>query len=391
MPSRTAAFRLERLPAAPFYIGFVLAGMATVLLGPILPVLTARWSLTDFQAGSLFATQFAGSTLGAILAPYFRHGGIILGYALIAAGLAALALGNFSVVLLAFAMAGVGLGSANTGTNLLFGMESPDRRGALLARVNLFWAVGAVSCPPFVAATVGPGTLRLLLLALALCALAVFGALLLLFRRRPGEPEQQSDPQPAGKMSPLIFLLFSLFLFLYVGGETSISGWIATYAHRFDRLSSERSSLYVSVFWVAIVLGRALTPVLVRRASEFVALMGGSLAAMLGISMLHFPHAPSVTLAATALAGLGCAPLFPLGVARMLLRVGGSRHVGWIFAICGSGGAVLPWMTGFYSAHLGSLREAFAVPLAAIAGVLLVAVAERLLPVARPRVDVILP
>src|SRR5579862_9295860 len=145
MPSRLAAIRLGSLPAAPFYAGFVIAGMATVLLGPILPVLSARWSLSDFEAGSLFATQFAASTLGAILASHFRRGCLIFGYAAVAAGLAALALGERGIVLLAFGLLGVGLGSATTATNLTFGTEQPSQRGALLTRVNLFWGIGAVS------------------------------------------------------------------------------------------------------------------------------------------------------------------------------------------------------------------------------------------------------
>src|SRR5271154_4930889 len=159
--SRRAAVRLESLPAAPFYAGFVVAGMATVLLGPILPFLSARWSLSDLQGGSLFAGQFAGSTLGAVLGSHFRRSCLIFGYASVAVGLAALALAIHAVALPAFALVCVGLGSATTATNLLFGLERPDDRGALLSRVNLFWGLGAVSCPPFIASAVGPGTLRL--------------------------------------------------------------------------------------------------------------------------------------------------------------------------------------------------------------------------------------
>jgi FHS family glucose/mannose:H+ symporter-like MFS transporter len=367
--------------------------MATVLLGPILPVLSARWSLSDFQAGSLFATQFTASTLGAIVASHFRRGCLIFGYASVAAGLATLALcGSYSVALLALALLGVGLGSATTATNLTFGTERPEQRGAMLTRVNLFWGIGAVSCPPFISAAVGPATLRTLLLGLSLCALGVFGALTsLLWRRRNTEQRDRSNAHRAGKLSPSIFVLFSLLLFLYVGGETSVSGWIATYVHRFDQLSTEASGLYVSALWVSIVAGRAITPMLARRISEFVVLIAGLVSALLGILVLLLFQGSIASLVAVALAGVGCAPVFPLSVARLLGRIGYSRHVGWIFAICGSGGAALPWLTGLYSAHLGSLREAFVVPLAAMAGVLLLALMEKALPVARTEPGVVLP
>jgi MFS transporter, FHS family, glucose/mannose:H+ symporter len=372
--------RPQSLLAAPFYAGFVVAGMATVLLGPVLPILSARWSLTDLQAGSLFAIQFTASTIGAVLASYFSRGCLIFGYASVAAGLAALAMADYHVALLAFALIGIGLGSATTATNLLFGTERPDVRGAMLSRVNLFWGIGAVCCPPFVAAVVEPGTLRLLLFALSLAALGVFVAVVALLVRVKRSAVRDAPPQGSGKLSVSIFIFFSVLLFLYVGAETSISGWIATYAIRFDELGPSGSGLLVSAFWISIVFGRAVIPLLLRCASPFAVLASGTIAALCGIASLLFHQTPFLTLAAVAVAGMGCAPVFPLAVARLLARIGLSRHAGWIFAICGAGAAVLPWVTGLYSAHSGSLRTAFLVPLTAMFGVLILVFAERGLP-----------
>jgi fucose permease len=40
------------------YIAFVPIGIATVLLGPMLPTLSARWELNYSQAGALFTSHF---------------------------------------------------------------------------------------------------------------------------------------------------------------------------------------------------------------------------------------------------------------------------------------------------------------------------------------------
>ena len=369
--------------AAPLYAGFVIAGMATVLLGPILPILGARWSLTDLQAGSLFAIQFTASTIGAVLASYFSRGCLIFGYASVALGFAALAMANYHLALLAFALLGVGLGSSTTATNLLFGTERPNRRGVMLTRVNLFWGIGAVSCPPFVAAAIAPETLRLVLLTLSLGALAVFAAVIAALSHRGGSGKAPTQLDQGSRLSPSVFVLFSMLLFLYVGGETCVSGWIATYANRYDGLDPGSAGLLVSVFWIAIVFGRFLTPLLVSRTSEFTVLTAGVIAALCGLASLLFPQTPSLTLTAVAVAGMGCAPVFPLAVARLLARIGPSRHAGWIFAICGAGAAVIPWATGLYSARLGSLRTAFVLPLAAMAIVLVLVIADRGLPLKR--------
>lgn len=383
--------RPQSLLAAPFYAGFVISGMATVLLGPILPILSARWGLTDQQAGSLFAVQFTASTVGAVLASYFSRACLIFGYASVAIGFAALALVNFQLALLAFTLLGVGLGSSTTATNLLFGTERPSMRGVMLTRINLFWGIGAVCCPPFVAAAIDPNSLRLVLFGLSLAAVAVFAAVVTLLARVGSTGRQHTPSRQVSRLSPSVFVLFSVLLFLYVGGETSIFGWIATYATRFDGLSPGSSGLFVSAFWVAIVFGRALTPLLVRRASEFAVLTSGLIATLCGIASLLFPQTPLLTLASVVVAGMGCAPVFPLAVARLLARIGFSRHAGWIFAICGAGAAVLPWATGLYSAHTGSLRTAFVLPLAAMAAVLILVLAERGLAAKPTQANAVLP
>src|SRR5437879_9217532 len=56
-----------RTPTAVAHAAFVPTGIATVLLGPVLPALSARWSLSDAQAGEFFFAEFLASTLGVIL------------------------------------------------------------------------------------------------------------------------------------------------------------------------------------------------------------------------------------------------------------------------------------------------------------------------------------
>ena len=56
------------IPArATLYAAFVLTGIVTTLLGPVLPVLVSWWGLDDGDAGVLFVAQFAGSMLGSAI------------------------------------------------------------------------------------------------------------------------------------------------------------------------------------------------------------------------------------------------------------------------------------------------------------------------------------
>src|ERR1700750_1256003 len=47
-------------------IGFILTGTVTTLIGPLLPVLSSQWALSDSRAGQFFISQFLSSTLGAL-------------------------------------------------------------------------------------------------------------------------------------------------------------------------------------------------------------------------------------------------------------------------------------------------------------------------------------
>src|SRR5579859_3100769 len=84
-PQRLMAFNLVACGM------FVVLGVVTTLLGPILPFLAVRWSISTAQAGTLFSWQFACSTIGtllsgALLARRSFKAAIVLGIALCLAG-----------------------------------------------------------------------------------------------------------------------------------------------------------------------------------------------------------------------------------------------------------------------------------------------------------------
>jgi fucose permease len=84
------------------HCGFPLAGVVHTLLGPILPMLAAKWRLDDAQAGSLFIAQFTGAMIGSALsgAMIERWGSLRLmayGYAAMAAAVVCLCVNSWGV------------------------------------------------------------------------------------------------------------------------------------------------------------------------------------------------------------------------------------------------------------------------------------------------------
>ncbi|MGA7524765.1 MAG: MFS transporter, partial [Acidobacteriaceae bacterium] len=287
------------------------------------------------------------------------------------------ALGH-ALALAAFALIGLGIGLSVTATNLYVGSAAEEThrgdRARGLSIVNLWWGIGAVACPWLIAGTEGGEWLRAFLLLVALGAAFMFFGLspqLRIAERRSLTTTRDSLAQDAGLLA-----FFAVLLFLYVGVENTISGWITTYAHRFSGLSVEDASLLVSLFWIALLTGRALGSAALRRVPERAVLLPSLVLALLAVTVLLEPHSRGVVLAAVALAGAGFGPVFPLGVARLLGRVSDHRNTGWVFAMCASGGAVLPWLTGLVSTRTGSLRLGFAVAVSAVAAILVLALLE---------------
>jgi len=105
------------------HIDFVLTGIVMTFLGPMLPSLSARWSLNDTQSGSLIFAEFFSSMFGMLLSGVSvqRFGyrkTLILGLTLMPLGVALLASGSWLWGITSICIFGVGYGMTTPAGNL---------------------------------------------------------------------------------------------------------------------------------------------------------------------------------------------------------------------------------------------------------------------------------
>ena len=123
-----------RLLEPLLHLGFALTGVGTVLLGSILPRLSAQWHLRDKDAGLLLLVQFATSASGALLVRRNLWKALACGYGLIGdliVGVIGALLGGFLFGLLGLTAGGL-LGSlitATVGAVVLIALLRLIRRG----------------------------------------------------------------------------------------------------------------------------------------------------------------------------------------------------------------------------------------------------------------------
>jgi len=376
--TRPLPLSISSAASVVLHAGFVVAGVATTLIGPILPILIGRWTLSDQRAGLFFTAQFCGSMAGVasirwLIARGYRQT-FVCGFSLVAAGVAGLNLSSYAACLGATFVFGCGLGQALSTANLWVAEIAKARRVAALSILNLQWGIGAIACSPLVMLAQRHEAYPLLLYALAasfaLMALILAGMNLEPAVTREPAEKQEGEEQPTlglrGRISSRSTLSLAALFFLYVGSENSVAGWVASLTKRMNSDSSDLWALAPMFFWGGLIVGRALVAMLPLRRSERKLLASGLILAVAGICLLLRARTfASVAISVTA-AGLGLAAIYPILIAWMVKAFGErSRRIGAIlFALAAMGGAVMPWFVGLTSTGTGSLRAGLLVPLA---------------------------
>jgi len=345
--------------------GFILAGLGTVLLGPILPILLHQWQLTDAQGGVLISAKFLGAFLGGItVLPRLRFA-VLTGCALCCVGFGAFALSH-SLIPAAIALfcGGLGLGQLIASTNILAGRRYRAHTGSALASLNTFWSLGAVLTGILAAALLPHFGLSNPIVSFAALFLVV-GLGGFLNTAHSHSPVAASSTVSAPTALPrLILLKFALFLFLYGGLETCLANWLTTYTIRFSDAHFIGGQSALVLLWIALTAGRALSAIILRWLREpTLQRFGLAFAAALIVALCFTGNTARIS-AICILLGLSLAPFFPTTFALLIRNNPSAREAGFILAVSGLGAALFPWTMGVISTHTGSLRNAMTVPFA---------------------------
>lgn len=354
------------------FAGFVLTGIATVIVGPMLPVFIQKWSLDDRQAGFFFSVQFTSSMAGVGLSSALSawrgyRPPLILGYALIGAGLAALNASSHVFALAATSSFGCGYGLVIPGTNLLVAEAGGKRSASLLNLLNFAWGVGAVACSPLILLALKKRQLPGLLVGLAIAAaLMVLGLAFASFGGEGHGAGAKAEQTSTVDTGLAVTVALAALFFIYVAMETSVGGWAAELAKRLASGASGMTTLAPMFFYTGLMSGRAIAPLVLLRLHERQLVLGALALSAAGTVIVMASSTLKVAIVGVFLAGLGCASIYPIYIAWLSRWYGPrAKHVGgFLFALASLGGAAGPWLVGAVSKYSGNLRMGLLVPLA---------------------------
>lgn len=376
MPLDSLARETQRLKLiqAALFAGFIITGGVATILGPALPSFIARWALTDAQAGLFFTTQFTGSFTGVVLSSVLLTRGyrnaLVIGFLLLAAGVAGLTSTSQLVALSSTAVYGFGSGLTIPATNLCIAEIAGARRSAALNLLNMAYGAGAIACPILMLAGLNAGRLTEVLYAIAIWS-TLLAVLFLAMKFEPASAAQPVTPGtavPHHKIAPKhpihVPIALALLFYLYVGSESGLSGWVAEQASRIG--AGTISTIVPMFFWAGILAGRGISALLLARIKENSLVIIGLLFSAIGITCLLLAPSRAQLIFGVILAGLGFAGIYPVFIAWLSKWYGerARRLGGVMFSLAALGGATVPWTVGFVSQHSRSLRVGLLVPLA---------------------------
>jgi len=345
---------------------FILAGFGTMLLGPILPLLSQRWHLTDSQSGLMVLAQFCGATLGGLTVTAKLQRDMFLGLAAAAAGFFLFAFApSLNLACAALLAGGFGVGRVIATVNIIAGARYTRNRGSALSRLNFTWSFGALLSPLLAAWLIRlPLETRLAAFAALFVGCAV--ALGAQIRRAPDTiAANRAVAEPAHPLPLRFFLYFAALLFIYGGLETCLSAWLTTYALRYGTTSLVLSEYTMVLLLCGLTAGRALAAWLLLTMRDvtlqrIALILSAGLAAALALA-----HHAAVIATLAVFLGVCLAPIFPATFALLMARRPSASQAGVVIAASGLGAAALPALMGVVSTRAGSLEIALALPVAA--------------------------
>lgn len=178
------------------------------------------------------------------------------------------------------------------------------------------------------------------------------------------EEEEEAD-ETDSTTSPVTFSsmiknkyvwFFSITLFFYLGGESSIGNWVYNYLIIIKDLSPRDSSYITSAYWLSLTIGRMVIGLIIGKFFENdETTVAFAVCVLISIFTSIFTLASSLVIQTICICLIGAfiGPVFPTTIIIALKTLPLNIHalgVGFISSCGSSGAALVPYIIGFVSA-----------------------------------------
>lgn len=357
---------------------FSLMGGVVTLFGAALSkvIETYGWSYTD--AGTIYAAAAIGFFMSSLATGFLiDHFGSkpVLMIGLTVEAISLMFFARTPIVPLNVAlyfMIGLGLGSNEAITNATVVRIEERGKSRLMNLIHAFWCVGAFIGPLGVADLIQRKVDWKIIFP-------IFGGLILLmtillgFRRfpKPLRAIQRSVDREAvsadgdaciGRPGPVavrhsgagsFVLLCALAIFVYVGVEKGVYGWVSVFFVQVLHSSVSLGAVMLALYWMGQFLGRLAISTIYRGSRLERVLLFLSTLTVVSLLALVYIRVTWIAVACTLIAGLANSGIFPLIISLTGKYSASGRSVGLVTSAGGIAGFLFPLMVATISDAAG--------------------------------------
>jgi len=306
--------------------GYLFIGTAAVLLPSMMPSITDEFTaagLTVAAIGLIFPARAAGGIVGNLLSGLGsdmlgRQRLVWLSALLLAASLTLTAIATpWGLFIAGFALVSAAQGALSTGINAMVADANRQSRARMLNILHGVYGAGAALSPLIIGLLVDGGLAWRWALAGAGLIWLVYGIVAARFDQAEMPDVQavkarQSDFSMLGKTP---FLALFLVAFIYNGVAWSLLGWLALFMQQSAGLSTFFSVISISVFYVALTIGRFICAAFAERIGYARTLLVLAICVTLTYPLVVLDFNSTLAVAGVFLTGLGLSGLFPTAMA----------------------------------------------------------------------------
>lgn len=343
-------------------IGMVFFGIAFIVVGSVLPSLTAKYSLDAVGSSSLVSLLpvgvLTGSLLFGIIVDRYGYKSLLVVSTLFTLlGIEGLSFfDNLNILRICIFFIGLGGGMLNGSTNALASDISNDKeRGAKLSILGVCYGIGALGMPLLLGILSGTYSSQIILQRTGLFML--LSVLYFIVIRFPEPKIKQGFPvkEAVELVKEPLLLFLSFFLFFQSGIEGLINNWTTSYLDVGIVVGSGDVVLSLTFFVFGMTVSRLILSYLLRIIKHEYILPGGIMIAIIGMIILNY--AIDLPLAAISLfiTGFGLAAGFPviIGYIGTSYKYISGTAIGIAMSIALIGNTLLNFGMGFISESFG--------------------------------------
>ena len=362
-------------------IGMAFFGVAFIVMGAVLPSLTATYSLDAVGSSSLVSLLpvgvLAGSLLfGVIVDRYGYKLLLVVSTLFTLLGIQGLSFfENLNILRICIFLIGLGGGMLNGSTNALASDISNDReRGSRLSILGVCYGIGALGVPLLLGMLSKTYNYQFILQCTGLVML--LSVLYFIAIKFPEPKIKQGFPfkQAIRLIKEPLLLIMGFFLFFQSGIEGLTNNWTTSYLDGRTAIGSAEAVLSLTFFVLGMTISRLILSYLLRILKHDYILLGGIMTAIIGIIILDYAYNLQLTAISLFIVGSGLAAGFPVIISYIgtAYKTISGTAIGLAMFIALTGNTLLNFTMGFISETFGiSSFPVFIIILLLIQGIIL--------------------